>query len=45
MLRSLGTVYACGGEFTENIDRAAGEGSAKFAEKAIQAYCDRRSEN
>ena len=45
ILRSLGTVYACGGEFTENIDRAAGEGSAKFAEKAIQAYCDRRSEN
>lgn len=45
ILRSLGTVYACGGEFTENVDRAAGEGSAKFAEKAIQAYCDRRSEN
>lgn len=45
ILRSLGTVCACGGEFTENVDRAAGEGSAKFAEKAIQAYCDRRSEN
>lgn len=38
ILRSLGTMYACGGEFTENIDRAAGEGSAKFAEKAIKAY-------
>ena len=40
MLRSLGAMYGAGGEFTENIDRAGGEGTAKFAERAIAAYCE-----
>ena len=40
MLRSLGAMYGAGGEFTENIDRAGGEGTAKFAERAIAACCE-----
>lgn len=38
-LYSLGTMYGAGGEFTENIDRYAGEGTAAFAYRAIAAYC------
>lgn len=37
ILLSLGQMYACGGEFTENIDRAGGEGTGVFACKAIEA--------
>ena len=40
ILRSLGKMYAAGGSFTENID-AAGKGTAEFARKAIEVYCDR----
>lgn len=39
ILLSLGAMYAGGGDFTVNIDKAGGEGTAKFADKAIQAYC------
>lgn len=39
ILSSLGKMYAGGGEFTENIDRAGGEGTAEFAAKAIEIYC------
>ena len=39
VLSSLGPMYASGGEFTENIDRAAGTGTAVFAAKAIEIYC------
>ena len=35
----LGAMYASGGEFTENIDKAAGIGTAVFAAKAIEIYC------
>ncbi len=42
ILRSLGTMYAGGGEFTENIDKAGGEGTAAFAAQAIAAYCKSR---
>ena len=38
ILKGLGSMYAAGGEFTENIDRTAGEGTAAFVNKAIQAY-------
>lgn len=38
ILRSLGKMYGGGGAFTENIDQAAGEGCARFVEKAIEAY-------
>ncbi len=39
ILAGLGQMYGCGGEFTENINRAAGQGTAEFAAKAIEAYC------
>ncbi len=39
ILRSLGEMYCAGGEFTENIDSAGGEGTASFAAKAIDVYC------
>jgi hypothetical protein len=32
-------MYAAGGEFTENIDSAGGEGTALFVSKAIDIYC------
>ena len=35
----LGQMYAAGGEMTENIDRAGGEGTAAFASEAIRVYC------
>ena len=39
ILRGLGQMYAAGGEMTENIDKAGGEGTAVFAMEAIQIYC------
>ena len=39
ILNGLGAMYACGGEFTENIDKAGGEGTAAFTAKAIEMYC------
>ncbi len=39
ILLSLGQMYAAGGEFTENIDAAGGEGTALFANEAIRIYC------
>lgn len=41
ILRSLGKMYAGGGEFTENIDAVGGEGCAKFAADAIEIYCSK----
>ena len=38
ILRGLGQMYAAGGEMTENIDRAGGEGTALFAARAIEHY-------
>lgn len=38
-LRGLGMMYAGGGDFTKNIDQRAGEGTAEFAYRAIDAYC------
>lgn len=31
-------MYNGGGEFTENIDRVGGEGTAEFVDKAIEIY-------
>lgn len=42
ILSGLGRMYGSGGEFTENIDRAGGPGTAEFAAKAIRVYCERR---
>ena len=39
ILKGLGEMYASGGEFTENIDKAAGDGTAVFVAKAIDIYC------
>ncbi len=30
-----------GGEFTENIEKMGGEGTAEFIYQAIKIYCDR----
>lgn len=39
ILNGLGKMYASGGEFTENIDKASGAGTAVFVAKAIEIYC------
>lgn len=39
ILSGLGKMYSAGGEFTENIDKFGGEGTAIFTSKAIEAYC------
>ena len=39
ILAGLGKLYAAGGDFTENIDRAGGAGTAVFASQAIESYC------
>ena len=39
ILRSLGQMYAAGGAFTENIDKAGGPGTAAFVKQAIDAFC------
>jgi DNA-binding transcriptional MerR regulator len=36
---SLGEMYGCGGEFTENINKVSGVGTAEFTSKAIKIYC------
>lgn len=42
ILSSLGKEYGSGGEFTENIDKAGGKGTAEFTAKAIEIYCRNR---
>ena len=39
VLFGLGKMYAAGGEFTENIDKMGGEGTAEFTYQAIKVYC------
>ena len=39
ILGSLGKMYAGGGDFTTNIDKIGGEGTAVFASRAIEIYC------
>lgn len=41
ILASLGKMYGAGGEFTTNIDKAGGDGTAEFAGKSIEIYCKR----
>ena len=36
----LGQMYGAGGEFTANINAAGGPGTAEFAAKAIEVYCE-----
>ena len=39
ILKGLGRMYACGGDFTKNIDGYGGEGTAEFARRAIEVCC------
>lgn len=39
IISSLGEMYSDGGEFTENIDRCGGAGTAEFTSKAIEIFC------
>ena len=39
ILSGLGKMYAGGGDFTTNIDRFGGEGTAEFAHRVIEIYC------
>lgn len=40
ILVSLGRMYAGGGAFTDNIDTVGGVGTAEFAHRAIEIYCN-----
>ena len=40
ILAGLGQMYAGSDEFRENIDRAGGPGTARFAAEAIRVYCE-----
>ena len=39
VLRSLADMYDGGGDFTRNIDKAGGQGTAAFLAKAMRIYC------
>ena len=41
VLYGLGSMYAGGGEFTENINKSGGDGTAEFVFKAIRKYCNK----
>ena len=38
---SLGKMYGSGNEFTQNINKSAGEGTAEYASRAIEVYCSK----
>lgn len=39
ILRGLADMYDCGGDFTQNIDKAGGQGTAAFLAQAMRIYC------
>ena len=39
ILYGLGKMYIAGGEFTANIEKAGGDGTADFIYQAIKIYC------
>ena len=41
ILAHLGRAYGSGGDFTRNINSAAGPGAAEFAAAAVELYCSR----
>lgn len=41
MLAGLGQMYGAGGDFTANINEAAGDGTAEYVARAIEVYCAR----
>lgn len=42
IMLGLGKMYTGGGEFTENIDKFGGIGTADFSAKAIEIYCEQK---
>ena len=40
-LYGLGKMYSGGGDFTTNIDKAGGNGTAEFVSQAIKIYCNK----
>lgn len=42
ILSGLGRMYAGDGRFAKNIDKAGGDGTAAFAHRAIEAFCEKR---
>ncbi len=40
-LRGLGQMYVTDERFTRNIDKAGGEGTARFVSEAIRVYCEK----
>lgn len=45
ILQSLGRMYTGGGSLTENINQAAGMGTAEFVAEAIEVYCRGKGED
>ena len=41
ILKGLGCMYSGGGEMTDNINKAGGEGTAEFTDRAIRIFCGR----
>ncbi len=41
VLRGLADMYDGGGDFTRNIDKAGGDGTASFLAKAMRIYCSK----
>lgn len=41
ILRGLADMYDGGGDFTRNIDKAGGQGTAAFLAQAMRTYCER----
>lgn len=39
MITAFGKMYAAGGEFTENINKMGGDGTAEFTYQAIKIFC------
>ena len=42
ILASLGQMYTADERFAANIDKAGGDGTARFAARAIEVYCSRK---
>lgn len=39
IFNELGEMYVCDERFRKNIDKAGGDGTAKFVRQAIAVYC------
>jgi hypothetical protein len=41
ILSELGKAYSAPGEMKANIDKAGGDGTGEFVDKAVQIYCEK----